>query len=539
MLNASLALCSVLLGSSLWQSCRVGTAVVTAVADPSTDDLPAGSPPQLPRIAVELPSAPPAAPTRTLGVGDDLQAAIDGAKPGDVIALQPGAVFKGAFTLPKKDGSDWITIETAAAAFPAAGMRVTPATAQLMPVIESDSDDAIKADDGAHHYRFIGLEIRPPHGVFVYNLVLLGANTKSIDVMPHHIVFERCYIHGDADAGSRRGIAMNSLHTAVLDSYFSDFKENGSDSQAIAGWGGPGPFAVINNHLEAAGENLMFGGADPDVQNLVPSDIEIRNNEFFKPLTWRQDGSTWQIKNLLELKNAHRVLIDHNTFDNNWAAAQNGFAILFTPRNQEGGAPWSMVRDVTFTNNILRHSSSGVNISGADDINPSLQTKRIAVRDNVFDDIDGNKWGGSGRLFQILNGTVDVVIEHNTAFQSGDVIAGDGDPSTGFIYRNNLAPNNAYGVGGTNTYGDPEQTLSTYFPNAAFTKNVLIGGNAKQYPQGNFFPATAADVDFVNLSSGDYRLAPNSPFKNAATDGKDIGANITPSTAAPRHRAAR
>src|SRR5581483_10539042 len=364
-------------------------------------------------------------------------------------------------------------------------------------------------------------------------------NTKSIDVMPHHIVFERCYIHGDADAGSRRGIAMNSLHTAVLDSYFSDFKENGSDSQAIAGWGGPGPFAVINNHLEAAGENLMFGGADPDVQNLVPSDIEIRNNEFFKPLTWRQDGSTWQIKNLLELKNAHRVLIDHNTFDNNWAAAQNGFAILFTPRNQEGGAPWSMVRDVTFTNNILRHSSSGVNISGADDINPSLQTKRIAVRDNVFDDIDGNKWGGSGRLFQILNGTVDVVIEHNTAFQSGDVIAGDGDPSTGFIYRNNLAPNNAYGVGGTNTYGDPEQTLSTYFPNAAFTKNVLIGGNAKQYPQGNFFPATAADVDFVNLSSGDYRLAPNSPFKNAATDGKDIGANITPSTAAPRHRAAR
>ena len=48
------------------------------------------------------------------------------------------------------------------------------------------------------------------------------------------------------------------------------------------------------------------------------------------------------MKNLFELKNAQRVLIESNVFEYNWAESQNGFAILFTPRNQGGGrrGPW-------------------------------------------------------------------------------------------------------------------------------------------------------------------------------------------------------
>lgn len=30
------------------------------------------------------------------------------------------------------------------------------------------------------------------------------------------------------------------------------------------------------NFLEAASENVMFGGADPQIPGLVPADIEIR-----------------------------------------------------------------------------------------------------------------------------------------------------------------------------------------------------------------------------------------------------------------------
>jgi len=93
----------------------------------------------------------------------------------------------------------------------------------------------------------------------------------------------------------------------------------------------------------------------------VPSDIEIRHNHFVKPLSWKADdptyaGTAWTVKNLFELKNAQRVLVDGNVFEYNWPAAQNGFAILFTVRNQDGHAPWSTVADVVFSNNIVRHA---------------------------------------------------------------------------------------------------------------------------------------------------------------------------------------
>ena len=45
--------------------------------------------------------------------------------------------------------------------------------------------------------------------------------------------------------GTRRGIALNSGATAVIDSHLADFKEVGADSQAIAGWNGPGPFKIV------------------------------------------------------------------------------------------------------------------------------------------------------------------------------------------------------------------------------------------------------------------------------------------------------
>src|SRR6266403_1019410 len=46
--------------------------------------------------------------------GDDLQAALDSARPGDTVAIQAGAVFVGPFTLRQKTGDQFITIRTQA-----------------------------------------------------------------------------------------------------------------------------------------------------------------------------------------------------------------------------------------------------------------------------------------------------------------------------------------------------------------------------------------------------------------------------------------
>ena len=82
------------------------------------------------------------------------------------------------------------------------------------------------------------------------------------------------------------------------------------------------------------------------------------------------------MKNLFELKKRAPRAGGGQCFENNWVSGQNGFAILFTVRNQDGHAPWSTVEDVTLTNNILRHSSSAVNILGRDYTHPSGQARR-------------------------------------------------------------------------------------------------------------------------------------------------------------------
>jgi hypothetical protein len=506
--------------------------------------------PEPPRLSVDTTYTAPSGRTLAVGAGGNFQAALNAAQPGDVITLEAGATFVGPFTLPHKPGSGWIIIRTNApdSSLPPPGARIDPSHAKLMPTLTAKSESVITAAAGAHHYRFIGVEMRPRDDVFLYALVLLGTRQQtSLEQLPHHIIFDRCYLHGDPKKGTRRGIAMNSRYTAVIDSYLADFKEVDADSQAIAGWLGPGPFKIVNNYLEAAGENVMFGGGAPAISGVVPSDIEIRRNHVAKPLSWKVGHSTyagtpWTVKNLFELKNARRVLIDGNLFERNWAHAQNGFAVLFTVRFEGGAAPWSAVEDVAFTNNIVRHTGSGINMSARDDefLRGGAQTRRILVKNNLFTDVDGTTWGGDGRLFQILHETAHVVIDHNTAFQTGNPLVGDGPANPGFVFRNNIALHNAYGVAGTGT-GPGNTTFRRYFPDSVFEKNVLVGpwpsvGGAtiamySDHPN-NFFPASLERVRFANLAKGDYRLAGSSPYKHAGTDGKDVGVDFEELSAA-------
>jgi uncharacterized protein (TIGR03437 family) len=482
-----------------------------------------------------------AATTINVPAGGDFQAALNSAQPGDVILLAAGATFTGPFVLPVNPGNSYITIRSSAAdsALPPTGSRIDPSYSGVLPklVANGDFDNPIlTTTPGSNHFLFIGVEITPTPGAALYQLVQLGTGSEtSLDQLPSDFVFDRCYLHGDPAVGARRGIAMNVPKVTVMNSYLSDFKIVNADSQALASWNGPGPFVITNNYLEGAAENILFGGQDPTIPNLVPTGITIRQNYFSKPLSWRvgdpsYQGTHWSVKNLLEFKNAQQIVVDGNLFENNWADAQDGFAILFTPRNQNDTAPWSVVANAQFTNNIIQHVASGINILGTDDIYISQQLHNIVIKNNLFTDVSLS-WDGTARLFQVLNNALNVTIDHNTGFPEGAISMADEIPSPSFVFTNNLAAHGGYGFAGSD-YAEGNATLGYYFPNAVFQGNGIISGNSAVYPPGNFFPASIGNVGFVNAGGGMYGLVAGSPLHNAATDGADVGADMNALTAA-------
>ena len=237
------------------------------------------------------------AATLTVPAGGNLQAAINAAAPGDTILLPAGAVFTGNFVLPAKGGSAFITIRSATpdSSLPGAAARIDPSYAGLLPKVRNDHNGpAFRTAAGATNWRLQFLEILPSESTSSANLLELGAADStqlSIAAVPQHLIVDRCYIHGTA-WDQRRAIALNSGDTLIANSYVSGIRGTGVDTQAIAGWNGPGPYLIENNYLEAAGENLLFGGDDPLIPGLVPSNITIRRNTIGKPASWATSGYT-------------------------------------------------------------------------------------------------------------------------------------------------------------------------------------------------------------------------------------------------------
>ena len=590
-------------------------------------------------LATGAPRAEAQGVTRTVPVGGDLQAVINAAAPGDTIVLPVGATFTGNFVLPAKTGTAFITIRSATdSRQPAPGIRVTPAHSPALARIQSPtSDPALRTAGAAHHYRLMLLEFRSNlqgYGEIV-QLGQADSTQTSLSQVPYSLILDRVYIHGDPLDGQKRGIALNSADTQIINSYISDIKAIGQDSQAIAAMNGPGPYLIENNYLEAAAENFLTGGVDPQIPGLTPSDITVRYNHLAKPVAWKSPimptptrvaavaatggtlppgtyayrvaaerlagptatarsapaaevtatttdaagaavlvtwapvanassyriygrtpggenqywttttpsftdtgaagtagtpgtGTVWTVKNIFELKNSRRVVVERNVIENNWQAAQAGYAIVLTPRNSGGQCTWCAVQDVTFRYNIVRHTASAINILGYDNGYPSGQARGIVFRDNLFCDVNNSAWGGNGWLALLGDGPADITLDHNTVDHAGTSIiyAYGTSVISGLQFTNNLTKHNTYGIFGSGaTYGSA--IIAKYFPDGVITANVLAGGSATKYPAGNLFPTVAyLTSQYVDPASGNYALVPGSSYATAALDGGPLGANI-------------
>ncbi len=527
---------------------------------------------ELPRTYINTAWNPPTAGTTwTAHSATALQSALNAAIPGDIIVLDAGVIYTGNFIVPSKSNTSnkWIYVRSSAiASLPAPGTRVVPADAANMPkIVTPGATAALRFNNGANHWRFIGIEFYSgsayrPSNTYTnfYGYALIDNYQAAPSPLPDSITFDRCYIHGDATHDVQRGISGNGTHYAVVDSRISDIHMSGADTQAFGAWYSPGPFKLVNNHLEAAGENVMFGGAGGANDPYVPSDIVVRNNYLFKPLSWVPLSLNGQmvVKNSFELKSAQRVWFDSNTIENEWKAGQNGYAITLTVRSSQSG-DISVVNDVTITNNILKNVTAGINTLAADDqcanstyylCKNAGSQDRWNIKNNLVTFYDPRIAGGGNNALIMFNGgwdnigkkagvMRDVVVQHNTTvaaasapcWDSAFFSVGGQVPPLKNLTRNIWILDNVLcgqpfgdwglqGTSGITQYmGDPGPVGPRFKGNVMY---VPVGTKVQAWPLHNY--ATTIPFSFVDPAHGNYQLT--SPYWTDTSDGKLAGVDI-------------
>ena len=350
----------------------------------------------------------------------------------------------------------------------------------------------------------------------------------------------------------------------------------GSGEGILLGGGGgpaltpPGCTILVNCNLDA------------------PADLEIRRNYFFKPLAWNGNtatpgGAGWPVvKNGFEIKTGARGLFEGNVIENCWYNAQGCNTFSVAPVNQQSGAtppaptcPTCGITDFTYRYNYGFNATNGIAIYAFTPTTCATCNSQGANRVSIHDNVVGDNMN-TGSLTsastgdaldtttvadatnQGLNQLRSVVISHNTFVKAlrafllwGDAV-GTTKQYVNFTYQNNLtaygsfsgwvAPGNPSGCATLNNTSlnnaiNACATGVTWNFNAVFNwpSTITLGRNwpTNGSGAGNFFFNGFAGVGFTSYGNGNslfnpsnYILLNTSPLHNAASDGRDVGANI-------------
>ena len=145
----------------------------------------------------------------------------------------------------------------------------------------------------------------------------------------------------------------------------------------------------------------------------------------------------------------------------------------------------------------IRHVSGVLNVLGTDYRYTTQPLTDILFRNNLVVDLSASELGGAGQLLLTSGGT-NLTIDHNTIFTDGtSVVYADGAQVSGFVFTNNIFPDNIWGVMGAGV-SEGSGTLSGVLPWRDVPAQRDRWRPGALYPSGNYFPASVGGVGFVD-----------------------------------------
>lgn len=527
----------------------------TPVPEPTPTPTPTPTPvPDPAPSTAELPRVVPASrdpyPGKTcsvtvpdgLTIASDITSALAAARGGSVVCVMAGGTYN-IYRYPSRAAGDtgWVVLRTTGA-LPPEGSRITPASVPALATVRTvNADCAAQTTPGTHGYYTAGIRFTTT-GTITYQILCLGWSGPEQDTMaevPQRFVFSRVIVDG-ASTQIQRCISLNSGSTAIVDSWLMNCHIKGFEGQGIGSWNSPGSWLIRNNYIENAGINILIGGSTPSIAGLRTMDVTVQRNHIIKPLAWGPPGTglgPWTEKNLLEMKNAGRVLIEGNVLENSWTDAQTGFGVLFKSSNDQGNCDWCQTTDITYRRNMLRGAETGIGITAGENycrrMNPFVAgwcivpgndpppTSRVHVYDNVFEDLGNTGWGAKGFYFAPVHQTAGmpgIVIERNVTAQGAGKLVAHGlavDPPSlvGGVFRDNVLSHGAYAIV-SDGIGFGVTALNGGAPNAVWSGMCFV--KLPNHTDTRPFPA---GTTVVNAESGCALAAQVRATVNAATAG--------------------
>jgi len=332
-------------------------------------------------------------------INSALQTALNNANPGDTILLQQNFTYVGNFLLPDRkscpaqNATCYITLKTGVSStgavlssslFPAANKSVTPAYTSVLAKLQASCNNcvALRTIEPAHtvsgacggtncitQWWTIQLIEVLPHAFGGYQLIQLGNNETSGAVaggtvqgtkalIPHHLIVDQVYFHGDAQTGQNAGIGVNADFVTIQNSYCAEVKVASSDShdsQCIVSSGNlQGTLTVTNNYLQASTQSFMSGG--DNVRISATRTILASPTPTTTSATMSSAITDLAVGDVVTFQVGGSAVANHQS---GVVATIAGAAITWAPAltaapDSPGQAAWNIVpKTLTFTKNYL------------------------------------------------------------------------------------------------------------------------------------------------------------------------------------------